>query len=165
MKFILHCNTLNTGWAFLTLRYEEVQIKMKASYWNDCFNDLLGAAIRTLQGRNYRGEECSFAHESGEHILHWTRRDDYIYLNLWKFDAFYMRPLREIQEKGQCIFKAKISSTDFIKQVHWLIHRLRFIYGEEEYAQQWGYPFPTERYEAISRWVAYLKRQERRLSA
>lgn len=146
MKFTFSYNPGDHGWADATIQNEGTSCQIDSiSYLSDAFRDL-SEAIRILMKTDAAETSCAFEHEPGRTKMRFTRCEDQVKIEIYKFQ----NELRdETWDKGELEFTTRTLLKRLKSQYMAAADRILQDIGMEEYRKRWGYDFPIEEYDKI----------------
>jgi hypothetical protein len=111
---------------------------MSVSYLTDALSDLLEVVWRS--GNGEAEARCSWEDEPGEYRWILTRDGDEVHLRILEFsDRYPSRP----DEVGSLLFDTRQPWATLARAIALGASRTLEKYGESEYRERWGKPFPT----------------------
>jgi hypothetical protein len=143
-RFTINYRLTGTGWAECEVRAGAKTTTVTASYMNDALGQLATATLLLRMGAP--AAQVSFEEEPGEYrwSFDWHRSTsgnvDSLRVRIWWFDKCWQsRPDDDVRE---LILDEIVESTSFYHGMRRMLDEVLSVYGEDQYKEMWGEPFP-----------------------
>jgi hypothetical protein len=141
MKTIEVDGSIENGWAAIDFKSFGKEFNLTFSYVvSDGLENLLNALV--LLNKGIKETECSLMDEPGEHLLHFSTKQDSLIVTSYFSEKWTGRPLNEILREVKKEFEFECSLKQFNKQITLLFTDWEKEYTKEGYKMRWRNSYP-----------------------
>lgn len=134
------------GWIEFKITDFAVDIGIAASYISDAPQDFISCINSLIEGA--ASATCRIQSEPTEYRIVFSHGDSNMSMMILEFDQSFSRMP---DQSGRIVFKGTEDLIRFTKRIIQQFNSLKATYGMDRYQETWGYPFPDNQLNRLSR--------------
>lgn len=139
-------NFSGRGWIEFEITDYKVDICIAASYISDAPQDFISCTKSLIEGAT--SASCRIQSEPMEYRIVFSHADSSMSIKIFEFNQSFSRMP---DQSGHLVFEGTEDLIRFAKRIIQQFNSLKATYGMDGYQKTWGYPFPDNQLNRLSK--------------